>query len=157
MLRSRIVLAVATMLTALPVAAFAREHANQRTTECEGMTMAQPGSGLVLSEYRIMSVTPYLEEQTHLKRTWREQRGAVLRVEPRPGLTAQWLQFRLDRELEAVRQNPGAAAWSPLGVQGARVTVSPASDSFVVTIAAPDRATGEQVLQRANALVSQPR
>jgi hypothetical protein len=156
MLRSRIVLAVATAFTVTPSAAFAGDHANPRTADCEGMTMAQPGTGLMLSEYRIASIAPYFEQLTQLKRTWKEQRGAVLRVEPQPGLTAQWLQFRLDRELKAARENPAASA-SPLAVPGARVTVSTAPDAFIVTIAATDRAGGDQVLQRANAVAAKPR
>jgi hypothetical protein len=152
MFRSRVVLAVASVLTVFPAAAFAGEHSNPRAMDCEGMTMAQSGSGPVLSEYRITSVNPYFQEQTNLKRTWKEQRGALVRVEARPGLTAQWLQLRLDRELAAVQANSGATPESPLAVAGARATVSSAPDGFVVTVAAPDRASGEQVLERAKAL-----
>ena len=117
--------------------------------------MAQPDSGPVLSEYRIISVNPYFEEHTNLKRTWREQRGAVVYVEARPALTAQWLQLRLDRELAAIHEDPAAAPGSPLAVQGVHASVSPEPAGFIVTLAAPDRASGEQVLQRARALAAQ--
>ncbi len=157
MFHSRIVLAAATALaatafTVLPAAAFAGDRTHTHPTDCKGVTMAQPGSGAALSEYRISSVSPYLEEQTHLKRTWKEERGATLRVEPRPGLTAQWLQFQLDQEVIALRENPAAAAASPLGVPGVQVRVSSAPDSFVVTIMAPDRAGAEAVLARVRTL-----
>lgn len=155
MFRSRIVLAAATVLTVLPAVAFAGERANPRTMDCEGMTMAQPDSGPGLSAYRITSVIPYFEERTNLKKTWKEQRGAVLHVEARPGLTAQWLQLRLDRALAASQEDSGAAPDSPLAVPGVRATVSSATDGFVVTVAAPDRASGEQVLERARALGAQ--
>jgi hypothetical protein len=154
MFHSRIVLAAATALavtafTVLPAAAFGSDRAHTHPTDCKGVTMAQPGSGAVLSEYRISSVSPYLEEQTHLKRTWKAERGATLRVEPRPGLTAQWLQFQLDQEVRALRENPAAAVASPLGVPGVQVRVSPGPDSFVVTIAARNRAGADAVLARA--------
>jgi hypothetical protein len=166
MFRSRIALAAATLLTVLPAAAFAREmspprhlgsseHASPPAMDCEGMTMAQSASGSVLSEYRISSVTPYLADGTAPKSTSKEQLGAVVRVEAQPGLTAQWLQLRLDRELAAIHQDRGAAVGSPLSVPDARTTVSPGLDGFVVTIAAPNQASGRQILERAMALGAQ--
>jgi hypothetical protein len=154
MFHSRIVLAAATALAMLPAAAFAGQT-SPPTMDCEGMTMAQPGSGSVLSEYRITSVNPYFEDHTVLKTTWREQRGAIVRLEARPGLTAQWLQLRLDRELAAIQQGPGAAMGSPLSVPGARAMVSPESNGFAVTVAAPNQASGQTVLARARALDAQ--
>jgi hypothetical protein len=166
MFRTRVVLAAVTALTALPPAVFASEHPNHpgsmncesmncESMNCQGMTMAQEASGTVLSHYRITSVNPYFEELTNLKRTFREERGAVVTIEARPGLTAQWLQVRLDRELTALHENAGVAPESPLAVAGARANVSSRPDGFAVTITAPDRASGAQVLQRAEAIGAQ--
>lgn len=86
---------------------------------CEGVTMAQAVDRPVLSDYRIVSVSPYVAPGTPIIRTtWHELRGAVVRIEAQPGLTAQWLQLRVDRELIAMRSHPMADDASPLAVPG---------------------------------------
>jgi hypothetical protein len=102
-----------------------------------------------MSTFRIVSVAPYYENQTQLKTTTQELRGATLRIQPEPGLTTQWLQFRVERAVGSARER----AWnSPLAVSGVRAHVSTVPDAFLVTIVARDKSAGSEVLRRAQRL-----
>ena len=160
MFRSRIAVAAIALVTAIPGIALAHDREGRgagRDTGCEGVTEAQRADGPVLAEYRILSVTPYNVEQTRIKTTWKEIRGAVVRVEAQPGLTAQWLQLQLGRHVAAVRSGAEPTSGGPLSVPGVQVSVSPAGDGFFVTLAATDKQNGEEILRRAEALKSSQR
>ncbi len=139
MFRSKFALSLAAIaaLATSTGAAFARgpESVSQEHG-CEGVTMAQAIDRPVLSDYRIVSVSPYVAPGTPIIRTtWHELRGAVVRIEAQPGLTAQWLQLRVDRELVAIRNQPMADDASPFAVPGVSASVSPVADGFVITLA----------------------
>jgi hypothetical protein len=120
-----------------------------------GVAMPQRQSGSLLAAYRIVSVAPYTQEQTHIKRTWTELRGAVVRVEAQPGLTAEWLQLQLDRHVVAMGMRGENMDDCPLAVPGVRATVSRAADGFLITVAASDKSSGQEVLRRAQWLAAQ--
>jgi hypothetical protein len=149
MFQSRIALAaLAAAALSVPGFAFAGSQG-----DCEGATMMQPATSAgVLSDYHVVSVTPYYEQKTPIKTSWNELRGATVRVEARPGLTAEWLQLRLNREIGAPFYSETAVANDPLAVSGVSARVVSVSDGFLVTIAAKDKATAHDVLRRAQAL-----
>jgi hypothetical protein len=158
MFRTRIALAAAVVAaTAVPAVAFAgdRSTSSHRMSSCEGMTERQAPNGAVLSNYPVVSVAPYVYEWTPIKTTLKEIRGATVRIEARPGLTAEWLQLRLERQiaaLQSTQESAQAADSSPLAMPGVRAMVSSAPDGFLITLVAPDKGSGEEVLQRARSL-----
>lgn len=119
-----------------------------------GATEMQQSAAPALGTHRIVAVGPYYEQQTRLKTTWRELRGATVQVRPEPGLTAEWLQLQLEKSLTSSLE---ATTDNPLAVPGVNTSVSSAGDSFVVTIAAPDKRTAEAVLARADGLLARQR
>jgi hypothetical protein len=103
-----------------------------------------------LSTQRIISVKPYFEDQRYLRSVRNELRGASIRVEPAPGVTAEWLQSQLEHRAAAMETSTGSD--SPLAVPGVRAHVSPAGDHFLVTLKAKDMRSGREVLQRAESI-----
>jgi hypothetical protein len=103
-----------------------------------------------LSTQRIISVKPYFENQRYLRSVRNELRGARIRVEPAPGVTAEWLQFQLEHRAATMAQS--GPSDSPLAVPGVRAHVASAGDHFLVTLKAKDMRSGKEVLQRAEAI-----
>lgn len=157
MFRSRIALSAATFLGLLShVAAADVTPAESRPTRSSEHSNTADADG-PLSEYRIVSVTPYLQEVRPIKTTWKELRGAVIRIEAQPCLTSQWLQLRLDRQIASPMSDGSQANDGPLAIPGIRATVSPLADGFVVTVSTTDKDAAKEVLRRALALESRQR
>lgn len=148
-------LAIAVVVPAAALAAASNPMSTFVAAERAGIAMPQPQSGSPLAAYRIVSVAPYMQEQTHIKRTWRELRGAIVRVEAQPGLTAEWLQLELDRHVAAMGIQSQNMNDCPLAVPGIRAKVSSAGDGFLVTVVAMDKSSGQEVLRRAQGLAAQ--
>lgn len=103
-----------------------------------------------LEGYVIRSITPYrAQEHTGRVPIWR-LRGAEVQVEARPGLTAEWLQLRLQQHLQEMRRS--AMKDCVLNADVARVTVSSARTGFTVRLIATDTKKAEAVLRRARVL-----
>ena len=79
-------------------------------------------------------------------------RGASIFVQAEPGLTGEWLQLKLQRQLAAMR---GSASMPDcvFDLDKVRVRVESGGTGFWVRIIAADTQTGQEVLRRAELLV----
>src|SRR5882672_9015272 len=107
----------------------------------------------ILNQYRIGSVAPYNVEQHIGKNTLQSLRGAEIYVEAQPGLTAEWLQLNLSRHVTEM-QGPATMRDCAFDLDSVHVDVSSAGSGFLVRLIAPDSKTGQEVLRRAQLLVS---
>ncbi|HVZ32396.1 MAG TPA: hypothetical protein VG963_08220 [Polyangiaceae bacterium] len=119
-----------------------------------GMAVAaSPANGApcLLSEYQVTSVAPYRTEEHVGKASFPALRGATVSVAAQPGLTAEWLQLRLEHHLEEMKNAdmPSCA----LDLNRVRVEVSSVGDGFAVRLITNDRAEAAEVLRRAQLLV----
>jgi len=84
-------------------------------------------------------------------------KGAVVTFRAVPGMTAEWLQRVVDCHL-ARNASMGFGmpemSFCPLAVKGARAKVTSAGNGFSVTVESNDPATAQEILRRAQALVS---
>jgi hypothetical protein len=151
-------IAAAAIALAAVIPATARADASDARADktndctCPGMTEMQRADGPVFTLHRVVSVAPYYEEQTHIKSKWKELRGATVRIQAEPGLTAQWLQLQLETGVAATRLPDATMDQSPLAVTGVQPRVTSVGDGFLVTLAAPDKHAGKEVLRRTQAL-----
>jgi hypothetical protein len=130
--------AALTAVTALSAVAFAASSAREPCS---------------FHEHQVRSVKPYRVEQRIAGRiTSSRVLGAELYVSAEPGLTAEWLRFKLERHLAAMR-GPASMPNCALDVAKVRVEVKSAGAGFTVTLKAPTSAQGEEVLRRAKLLV----
>jgi hypothetical protein len=74
-------------------------------------------------------------------------------VQAEPGLTAEWLQLNLSREITAM-QGPSTMKDCVFGVDKMQVQVASAGPGFRVRLSAPSAEGGQEVLRRAQLLVS---
>lgn len=112
-----------------------------------------------LREHHIVSVKPYhTPERVRKGGGSLRLRGAQLFVEAEPGLTAEWLQLTLERDIARLRQAPDTAD-CVLAVEGVHVRVGSGGNGFYVWIAAGERQKAEEILRRAKLLLraSDPR
>jgi len=135
--RKFIMSAVLAAATALPAAALA---APTKEPPC------------ILSEHTILSVVPYKVEQHIGKNVIQLVRGAQLYLQAEPGLTPEWLQLNFERHL-AVMKGPATMPDCAFALDKVRVDVTSAGSGFWVRLVAPDTASGEEVLRRAQLLV----
>jgi hypothetical protein len=79
-------------------------------------------------------------------------RGASIFVKAEPGLTGEWLQLKLHRQLAAMR---GSASMPDcvLALDNVRVRVDSGGTGYWVRIIAPDTRAGQEVLRRAELLL----
>lgn len=106
------------------------------------------------NEYRITSVSPYRVQQNMGGRiVVQRTTGAEIFVEAQPGLTAEWLWLNLSRQA-AVMQGQHSMKDCVLDIDKLRVDVTSAGPGFRVRLVAPDEKTGQEVLRRAQLLVS---
>lgn len=108
----------------------------------------------VLRQYKIRAVKPYTVQRNiagHLVVS--ETLGAELTVEAQPGLTAEWLWLSLERHVGDMRTQVRMGD-CPLDIDKVRVEVLSAGPGFTVRVIGPDRKSGDEVLRRAQLLVS---
>ena len=79
----------------------------------------------------------------------RRPEGAVLRVRPARGLTAEWLTHIL--HCDAATPHP-AGSQCPLAVPGARLTVAPVGEFIAVWVRSDQPKQAEEIIRRANLL-----
>jgi hypothetical protein len=79
--------------------------------------------------------------------------GAELYIQAEPGLTGEWLQLNLNREVAAMK---GGSAMKNcvFGVDKVQVQVESAGPGFRVRLSAPGTDAGHEVLRRAQLLAS---
>lgn len=106
-----------------------------------------------LRDYAITSVAAYVEHDGHTKIDVTRLRGAELRVEAQPSLSAEWLHLILSKHLEAAR-HAAPTADCPLDVDDPTVSVEPGDSGFVVRIRAENEDDAAEILRRARALAA---
>lgn len=108
----------------------------------------------VLKQYKLSSVTPYRVQENISGHIFHQRvAGADLYVQAEPGLTAEWLQLNLGREVAAM-QGPSTMKDCVFGVDKMQVQVESAGPGFRVRLSAPTAEAGQEVLRRAQLLVS---
>jgi len=106
-----------------------------------------------LDQYRVISVTPYKIEKSiggHILA--QRVAGAEFFVEAQPGLTAEWLWLNLARQAAAMQGQGMKDCVSD--ITKLQVEVVSAGPGFRVRLTAPDANAGQEVLRRAQLLVS---
>jgi hypothetical protein len=106
----------------------------------------------ILSEHTIVSVVPYKVEEHIGKNVVQRVRGAQIYLRAEPGMTPEWLQLNFERHLAAM-QGSATMPDCAFGLEKARVDVTSAGAGFWVRLVAPNTASGEEVLRRAELLV----
>jgi hypothetical protein len=121
----------------VPVTSFAADHTSSRPC--------------ILKEHSITSVTPYNIEERTGRATIKRLRGAEVRIQAEPGLTAEWLQLTLARHVVEMRgTNMKNCA---LDLSDVQVQVTSAGAGFSVKLIAPNSEKGKEVLRRAQLLL----
>jgi len=153
MIRSRIALAALVITTALPAVAFAAPN-SATSTSCNacGAPFNDPQGPFARRDY-ITSVEPYRVTETNLKRSWTKLEGAVVKVRPAPGVTREWLQRTVEDHMGRMMAGPPMND-CPLSVTGAAADVSSTGDGFAITIHSKDKDVAQEILRRADLLVS---
>jgi hypothetical protein len=112
-----------------------------------------------LQEHHIIGVTPYVVENARGAReihegraAARELRGATVFVQGEPGLTAEWLQLTLSRQV-AQAQGAGAMKGCAFGISDVQVKVTASGMNFGVYLIARDPRNAQEVLRDARLLV----
>lgn len=100
----------------------------------------------VLRDYRVTSVAPYEKTEWVSRSTIRRLRGAELFVVAEPGLTAEWLQLKLNDHLKKAGDMKTECS---LNVKNVRVDVDSAGSGFRVKLIPKDTSKSKKVLHRA--------
>ena len=157
MVRSRITLAAIAIATAtataLPGVAFAAPS-TPPPASCNacGAPFNDLQQGPFARRDYITSVEPYKVTETNWKHFWTKLEGAVVKVRPAPGVTREWLQRTVDDHMGQMAGAPMNDC--PLSVAGASAVVSSTGDGFAITIQSKDKDTAQEILRRADLLVS---
>jgi hypothetical protein len=114
---------------------------------------AAAGPPCILDEHRVVSVQPYEVDQHYGRFISPQVRGAQIYVQAEPGLTAEWLQLTLERHLTEMK-GPATMPDCAFDMNDVRIEVTPAGPGFSVRLIAPDTKSGQEVLRRAQLLVS---
>jgi hypothetical protein len=113
---------------------------------------AQEGAPCILREHRVTTVVPYRTAEQLGKAAVQRLRGASVFVQAEPGLTAEWLQLKLQRHLTAMRSSDMRDC--AFDIENVRVDVDSGGTGFWVRLIAPDTERGEEVLRRARLLLA---
>lgn len=155
MFRSRIVRAAFVAVTALSGIALAAPTSLAAAEPGAGCAAPfnDPQQGPFARRDFITSVAPYRVTETNVKRSWTKLEGAVVTLRPAPGVTRELLQRLIE---DHMGQMAAGAPMNdcPLSVPGASADVSSTGDGFAVTIHSKSKDAAEEILRRANALVS---
>jgi hypothetical protein len=109
-------------------------------------------SGCAFRDHRVVSVGPYVLEQTPIKTTFKRLGGARLFVAAEPGLTVEYLRSEVASHITAMGSNASMEG-CPLAAGDVRVQVNSAGTGFWVDIVAKDPSKAEEVLRRARLLI----
>lgn len=102
-----------------------------------------------LLEHHITSVKPYYTPERVRKGVGGLRlRGVTLFVEAEPGLTAEWLQLTLERDIVELRRS-GVIADCVLAVETVSVQVGSGGNGFRVWITARDLQKAQEIARRA--------
>jgi hypothetical protein len=126
--------------------------------ECSGVPQNERDMGLLAYRDSI-SGTRALVEKTHVgKSEVSRERGIVMFVRAKPGMSAPWLGriASCHIALEAAGGSGSAGNTDPQLVPGATVRVEEAFDGYVVSIRVPDDAASSEALRRAQAFLTGP-
>lgn len=140
----------ALVLAAVPLAPIAA----RATVAAPNAAASRPAAPCELRQYKISSVTPYRIQKSAGGHIIVDRlAGAELFVQAEPGLTAEWLWASLARDAAAMR---GSVAMGDcvFGVDKLQVEVASAGPGFRIRLIAPDAQAGQEVLRRAQLLVS---
>ncbi len=120
---------------------------------------AARAASCVLGEHHILAVTPYVveiargpREEHEGRAAVRELRGATVFVQAEPGLTAEWLQLALSRQVGET-QGAGSVKSCAFGRSDIQVKVISTGMDFGVYLIARDPRKAQEVLRRARLLV----
>lgn len=154
MIRSRIALAALLIGTVLPGVALAAPNGTTPTS-CNacGAPFNDLRQGPFARRDYITSVEPYRVTETNLKHSWTKLEGAVVKVRPAPGVTREWLQRTVEDHMGQMAA-AGPMSDCPLSVAGATADVSSTGDGFAITVHSKDKDAAQEILRRANLLVS---
>jgi len=104
-----------------------------------------------LDDSRLVAVTPYYGKPTLGRATLQTLRGAELQLLPSAGLTAEDLEARLQRLLEAREREPLPRCLNDVG--HVHIESNPLGEASSVTLIARDPEQAEQVYRRARLLL----
>jgi hypothetical protein len=108
------------------------------------------GAQCTLTQYTIAAVQPYRVDLRISQTPITEVRGAELYIPAQPGLTAEWLQLSLQRDLAKVSNGSGENACS--FSSKVRVEAISGGAGFWVRLIAADSKEGAKVLERTRQL-----
>ena len=106
----------------------------------------------ILRDNHVASVRPYRTEEHIGRATLQRLRGAEIRVQAEPGLTAEWLRLKLGRHLAAM-QGMAAMKDCVFDVDRVKLQVDSAGAGFVVKLIAKEAGDAAEVLRRAQLLL----
>jgi len=134
----RFMAAVLTLGAAFPVVAHA---ADPDSSPC----IVNPG-------HRVLAVEPYESDAGDRRITPLRRSGAQIYVEAEPGLTAEWLELKLQRQLGLLEGSPAA---TECGFDPSKVSVDvfSAGPGFWVRLSAPDSKEGKELFRQAQLLL----
>ncbi len=105
--------------------------------------LAAPAAHCALHGYQLGAVKAHRTEEHFGKLTRSFVDGGSVFVYAAPGVSAEWLQRSLHKDLARMKGSN-----CPLGVDQVHVSVTPAGDGYWVTLRARDAAHGKQILER---------
>lgn len=80
-------------------------------------------------------------------------RGATVTLRPSVGMTPEWLQYTLNAHFESMAERPSAMPSCPLALAKTHARVRSLGSAFAIDIEGDSKASGEEILRRALALV----
>lgn len=105
----------------------------------------------------IVRVDPLKDEPRPRGPGFTTLKGATISFRAVPGLTAEWLQRVVDCHIArnaAMGHNAPEMAYCPLVLKDVTASVTSTGDGFAITVSSTDPKTAEEILRRANALMS---
>lgn len=120
-----------------------------------GASAAAPSrspSPCILREHRVTAVAPYKVKERIGRASIQRLRGAEVRVQAEPGLTAEWLRLELGRHMAEMR-GPASMPDCSFDVEDVRVEVTSADAGFAVKLITSDSEKAQEVLRRARLLL----
>jgi hypothetical protein len=127
--------------------------------ECVGVPAKEREEGLLAYRDSIAGTRPLKEDVQVGKVKFSHERGVVISLRARQGMSAPWLGRVSACHIALVAAAGGqasGAANDPLLVPGVTVRVEEAYDGFVVSVRVPDDAAATETLRRAQALLTGP-
>jgi hypothetical protein len=124
---------------------------------CAGLSDEDRDIGPFTHREDIASVEPLTESANTGYEPATRIAGAVVTFRAVPGMTAQWLQRLANCHLArnaALGHDVPEMPYCPLVPKGVTATVAPTSTGFAVTVRSDDQAAADEVLRRAQTLVS---